>query len=119
MLSLQRRHGQNQLMAEAEQPTIPAAGAGEPPPTDGIIVHCRDDGSLAEEVPLTNRVIDGEVKSYVPEGWLQRVAHFKAGRLDGETVESDADGSVVARFSFADARLNGPATVYVSSRPSQ
>jgi antitoxin component YwqK of YwqJK toxin-antitoxin module len=106
-------------MAEAEEPTIPAAAAGEPLPTDGVLVHRRDDGSLAEEVPLANGIIDGEVKSYTPEGWLQRVAHFKAGRLHGQTVEFDADGSVVGRFTFADGRLSGPAAVYVNGRLSQ
>jgi antitoxin component YwqK of YwqJK toxin-antitoxin module len=86
--------------------------ADEPPgPADGVVVHRRGDGS-AEETPFTNGVIDGEVKSYRPEGGLLRVARFKVGRLDGETVEFAADGSLAARFNFADGRLNGPATVY-------
>ncbi len=95
-----------------------AGGPAEVSPPDGVVVRLVD-GTVADETPFAGGAIDGEAKIYGAEGWLRRVARFKAGQLAGETVEYDADGNVVARFTFAGGRLNGPASVFVNGRVSQ
>ena len=79
------------------------AAAGKLAPPEQLVVRRGADGAPVEETPFAADAIDGAAKIYGPGGRLVRVARFKAGQLDGETTEYDADGVLAGEMRSYDA----------------
>ncbi|NHZ83182.1 toxin-antitoxin system YwqK family antitoxin [Massilia sp. CCM 8695] len=68
-------------------------------------------GHMTAQLPLADGKLEGEARFY-HEGRHVRSAHYRAGLLDGESVDHDARGDVVQRCTYRANVLHGPVRRY-------
>ncbi|MCG9792443.1 toxin-antitoxin system YwqK family antitoxin [Flavobacterium algicola] len=71
---------------------------------NGIVYDYYTQNSFAmgikSETPFVKNVIHGEVISYYSNGKIGRLANYKEGSLDGETIEFDKKGAVINKLIY-------------------
>ncbi|EDP69622.1 putative inner membrane protein translocase component YidC [Flavobacteriales bacterium ALC-1] len=65
------------------------------------------DGSFAEKAFYKNGMLDGEAKWFSEKNTLLRSSKYKADRLNGKTINYDADGKVTSEGSYEEDMKKG------------
>ena len=76
------------------------------------LYYHKDGKSIMSEENYVDGKLEGEYKTFYPDGAPTEIATYKNGKLDGNYKKYAIKGHLILDLNYKDGKLNGPASYY-------